>query len=34
MNTLMNVVSGFMFGVGLILAAAFMRIALHMGIAG
>ncbi len=34
MGTLLNVVNGFLFGVGLILAAAFMRVALHMQICG
>lgn len=32
MSSLINIVNGFLFGVGLILAAAFMKVALHMGI--
>jgi hypothetical protein len=34
MNALMNVVNGFLFGVGVILAAVFMRVALHVGACG
>ncbi|QMV49861.1 MAG: hypothetical protein [Mu-like cryoconite phage AB09] len=30
MNTLMNVVNGFLFGIGLVLAACAMRVAFHM----
>lgn len=32
MNALMNVANGFLFGVGMILAVAFMKAVLHMGI--
>jgi hypothetical protein len=29
-----QIVNGFLFGTGIILAAAFMRVALHMGVCG
>jgi hypothetical protein len=34
MNYGVQLVNGFLFGTGLILAAAFMRVALHMGVCG
>jgi hypothetical protein len=34
MNFGIQVVNGFLFGVGIILAAAFMKIALHLGVCG
>lgn len=30
----MNLVSGFLFGIGLILASAFMKVALHLSLCG
>lgn len=34
MNSLMEIVNGFLWGIGLVLAAALMRAVLHMGICG
>lgn len=34
MNSLMQIANGFCFGVGVILAAALMRVVLHMGLCG
>jgi len=34
MNYGIQLVNGFLFGVGIVLAAAFMRVALHMSVCG
>ncbi len=34
MNSVMNVANGFLFGVGLILASAAMRVVFHMSVCG